>query len=379
MSDPAIQDVLALTADLVGIDSVNPALVAGAAGEHAIASYVRDWAAACGLDARTILGPDSRPNVIVRGGRDEGGRTLLLCGHLDTVGQVEPLAAAVDGGRLYGRGSYDMKAGLAAALVACRDAVAAGISGQVLVAAVADEEHSSTGIQAVLQHLTADAAVVTEPTELEVAVAHKGFVWTEIEVIGRAAHGSRPHLGSNAITSAAGIVTAVRELDRELADRPPHPLLGQSTVHAALISGGSGESTVPELCTLTLERRTLPGQSVEEVEADIAGLLERCGRNQPGLGTRTRTVLARHALETPATEPIVTMMLDAATRVDGRPRTPTGLSYWADSAFLAAAGIPTVLVGPSGDGAHADTEWVDLDSVLSCTRALTILACDFAA
>lgn len=387
MSDPATQDVLALTADLVRIDSVNPTLRPGAAGEHAIASFVRDWSAGCGLDARTILGADGRPSVIVRGGRGHGGRTLLLCGHLDTVepgAMRAPLAAVVEDGRLYGRGSYDMKAGLAAALVACRDAAAAGISGQVVVAAVADEEHSSTGIQAVLPHLTADAvvvdaAVVTEPTELEVAVAHKGFVWTEIEVIGRAAHGSRPHLGINAITHAGGILTAVSRLDQELAARPAHPLLGQSTVHACLISGGSGESTVPELCTLTLERRTLPGQSVAEVEADLAGLLDECGRNQPGLSARIRTVLARQALETPAAEPIVAMMLAAASRSDGRPRTPTGLSYWADSAFLGAAGIPTVLFGPSGDGAHAETEWVDLDSVLSCARALTTLACEFSA
>ncbi|HEX8095830.1 M20/M25/M40 family metallo-hydrolase [Jatrophihabitans sp.] len=388
MSSPASQDVLALTAELVGLDSVNPSLVPDAPGEHAIAAFVRDWATGCGLSAQTVHGPDGRPSVIVRGGRGGsgsagwGGRTLLLCGHLDTVGhgsrQASP-AAVVEGRRLYGRGSYDMKAGLAAALVACRDAAAAGISGQVVVAAVADEEHSSTGIQTVLNHVWADAAVVTEPTELEVAVAHKGFVWTGIEVIGRAAHGSRPHLGINAITHTGGVLAAVSELDRELASRPPHPLLGHSTVHASLISGGSGESTIPELCTLTLERRTLPGQSVEEAEADIAGLLDRCGRDQPGLSTRTRTLLARQPLETNADEPVVAMMLDAATRSDGRPRVPAGLSYWADSALIAAAGIPTVLFGPSGDGAHADIEWVDLDSVLSCTRALTILACEFAA
>lgn len=386
MTDPASQGVLALTADLVGIDSVNPSLVPGASGEHAIATFVHGWATACGLGAQTVHGPDGRPSVIVRGGRGGsgsagwGGRTLLLCGHLDTVGHGSERArlAVADGRRLYGRGSYDMKAGLAAALVACRDATAAGISGQVVVAAVADEEHSSTGIQAVLNHVWADGAVVTEPTELEVAVAHKGFVWTEIEVIGRAAHGSRPHLGINAIAHAGEVLTAVSELDRELAARPPHPLLGHSTVHASLISGGSGESTIPESCTLTLERRTLPGQSVEEVESDIAGLLERCGRGRPGVRTRTRTLLARQALETSAAEPVVAMMLDAATRSDGRPREPAGLSYWADSAFLAAAGIPTVLFGPSGDGAHAATEWVDLDSVLSCSRALTTLACEFA-
>lgn len=386
MSDPGTQDVLALTAELVGIDSVNPSLVPGAPGEHAIAGFVHGWARACGLTAQTVHGPDGRPSVIVRGGRggsgsaNWGGRTLLLCGHLDTVGHGSmraPLDAVVEGRRLYGRGSYDMKAGLAAALVACRDAAAAGISGQVVVAAVADEEHSSTGIQAVLDHVWADAAVVTEPTELEVAVAHKGFVWTEIEVIGRAAHGSRPHLGVDAISRTGPVLVALDRFDRELAGRAPHPLLGHGTVHASLISGGSDASTIPELCTLTVERRTLPGQSVEEVEADVARLLEQCRRDQPDLVARSRTVLARQALQTSVEEPIVAMAIEAATRSDGRPRSPSGLSYWTDAAFLAGAGIPTVLFGPSGDGAHADTEWVDLDSVSNCARTLTALACAF--
>jgi acetylornithine deacetylase len=389
VSDPRSQDVLGLTAELVGIDSVNPSLVPGAAGEHAIAGFVLDWSAACGLQARTVAGPDGRPNVIVRGGGGAGrrGPTLLLCGHLDTVGHgsmADPLTAVVDGGRLYGRGSYDMKAGLAAALVACRDATAAGVGGRVLVAAVADEEHASTGVQAVLQRLaadgiTVDGAVVTEPTELEIAVAHKGFVWTEIEVTGRAAHGSRPHLGIDAISRTGPVLLALDGFDRELAARPPHPLLGHSTVHASLISGGSEASTIPERCTLTIERRTLPGQAVGEVEADVARLLDRCRRHQPDLTVRARTTLARHALHTSEDEPIVTGMLDAAARTDGRPRVPVGLSYWADSAFLAAAGIPTVLFGPSGDGAHADTEWVDLDSVHACAEALTTLARTFGA
>lgn len=385
MRNPRSQDAVALTADLVAIDSVNPSLVPGAAGEHAIAAFVRDWAAGCGLATRTIAGPDGRPSVLVRGGAGENGRTLLLCGHLDTVGHgsmPDPLAATVTGGRLSGRGSYDMKAGLAAALVACRDAAAAGIGGQVLVAAVADEEHASTGVQAVLDHLRnegirPDAAVVTEPTEAEVAVAHKGFVWSEIEVLGRAAHGSRPHLGVDAISRMGPVLVALERFGGELAARPPHPLLGCGTVHASLISGGTEASTIPDRCTLTVERRTLPGQSVAEVEADLARLLDGCAAAQPELVTRTRTLLDRPAFETPADEPIVTMLLDAADGVDGRSRTPSGLSYWADSAFLAAAGIPTVLFGPRGDGAHAEVEWVDVDSVRNCARALTALAGNF--
>jgi acetylornithine deacetylase len=268
--------------------------------------------------------------------------------------------------------------------VACREAAAAGISGQVIVAAVADEEHSSTGIQAVLDRFKADrvspdAAVVTEPSETEVAVAHTGFVWTEIEVVGRAAHGSRPQLGIDAISRMGPVLVALDRFDRELARRAPHPLLGHSTVHASLISGGSEASTIPELCTLTAERRTLPGQTVGEVEADIARLLDQCGIDQPGLVTRTRTLLARQPLQTSGDEPIVVMMIEAATRIDGRLRIPSGLSYWADSAFLAAAGIPTVLFGPRGEGAHAEVEWVELDSVHACARALTALARDFSA
>ncbi|HST46486.1 M20/M25/M40 family metallo-hydrolase [Jatrophihabitans sp.] len=386
-TDPRTQDAVALTADLVGIDSVNPSLVPGAAGEHAIAEFVRDWAAGCGLDSRTVFGPDGRPSVLVRGGAGRHGRTLLLCGHLDTVGHGtmrDPLAATRDGGRLHGRGSYDMKAGLAAALVACREAAAAGIGGQVLVAAVADEEHSSTGVQAVLNWLRAeqivpDAAVVTEPTETDVAVAHKGFVWTEIEVIGRAAHGSRPQLGIDAISRMGPVLVALDRFDRELARRPPHPLLGSSSLHASLISGGAEASTIPELCTLTVERRTLPGQTVGEVEADIARLLDRCAADQPDLVTRTRTLLARQPLQTRADEPIVTMLTEVASRIDGRPRTPSGLSYWADSAFLAAAGIPTVLFGPRGEGAHAEVEWVEIASVHACAEVLTALARDFSA
>ena len=303
MTDPRTQDAVGLTADLVSIDSVNPSLVPGAAGEHAIAAFVSDWAAGCGLNTSTISGPDGRPSVVVRGGAGGNGRTLLLCGHLDTVGHgsmPDPLAATVAGGRLYGRGSYDMKAGLAAALVACRDAAAAGIGGQVLVAAVADEEHASTGVQAVLDHLQAagirpDAAVVTEPTEAEVAIAHKGFLWSEIEVIGRAAHGSRPHLGIDAISRMGPVLMALERFGGELAARPAHPLLGHSTVHASLISGGTEASTIPDRCTLTIERRTLPGQSAAEVEADLARLLAGCAAEQPDLRTRTRTLLDRPA------------------------------------------------------------------------------------
>src|SRR4051794_12613709 len=233
-------DVAALLADLVAIDSVNPTLVEGGAGEREIASFVSDWARAAGLEAETLEQTAGRPTVLVRGKGSGGGRTLLLCGHIDTVnveGMTDPHTPRVEGDRLYGRGAYDMKAGVAAALVAAREAAALGLPGDVVVAAVADEEHSSIGVQEALRSVSADAAIVTEPTEMELIVAHKGFVWNRITVKGKAAHGSRPHLGIDAITKMGPILTELGRLDGRLGDGT-HPLLGRGSVHASVIEGG---------------------------------------------------------------------------------------------------------------------------------------------
>jgi acetylornithine deacetylase len=262
------QDTIDLLKELVAIDSQNPSLVPGAAGESQVAAYVADWAKGAGLTAEIMAETPGRPSVVVRSGASSGGgassgassaRSLLLCGHLDTVGVSEmsdPLSPVVRGDRLYGRGAYDMKGGLAAALIACREAARRGLD--VTVAAVADEEHSSLGVQEVLRHVRADAAIVTEPTELTVATAHRGFVWTEISVAGVAAHGSRPHLGVDAIMKTGPVLTALDDLNGRLRGRE-HPRLGRGFVHASLIEGGREESTIPDFCTLTIERRTLPG------------------------------------------------------------------------------------------------------------------------
>src|SRR3954470_527834 len=204
-----------LTGRLVAIASVNPSLVSGGAGEEEIVQFIARWAADAGLEARVLEETPGRPSVLVRAAGRGDGRTLLLCGHVDTVGiegMTAPHEPRVEGDRLYGRGAYDMKAGVAAALVACREAASLGLAGDVVVAAVADEEHSSLGVQEVLRHVTADVAIVTEPTELELVVAHKGFVWAEIEVAGRAAHGSRPHLGVDAIVKSGRLLTELGAL-----------------------------------------------------------------------------------------------------------------------------------------------------------------------
>ena len=175
-------------------------------------------------------------------------------------------------GRLYGRGGYDMKGGVAACMLAAAAAARAGPAGDVVVCAVADEEHSSIGVQAVLEHVRADACVVAEPTSLDVVVAHKGFAWWEVTAAGRAAHGSQPHLGVDAIAAIGPVLVAVGELERSLADRR-HELLGPGSVHASLIAGGQELSSYPEHCVLSIERRTLPGEDAAQLDAELARLV----------------------------------------------------------------------------------------------------------
>jgi len=356
-----------LLSRLVAADSVNPSLVPGGAGERDVAGVIVDWARGARLEADVLEETPGRPSVLVRARGRGGGRTLLLCGHIDTVGvdgMTEPHTPRIRGDRLYGRGAYDMKAGVAAALIACREAAALGLAGDVVVAAVADEEHASLGVQEALRAVRADAAVVTEPTELEVAIAHKGFVWAEIEVTGRAAHGSRPHLGIDAIVKAGPILTALGELDAALGART-HPLLGRGSIHASLIEGGAELSSYPATCVIGLERRTLPGDTGAAVDAELDALLEVRRAADPDLVVERRTLLVREPFEVPEAAEVVTAVREAHGGAS-----IGGASYWADSAFIAAAGIPTVLYGPGGEGAHAVEEWVSLSDTETVARTL---------
>jgi acetylornithine deacetylase len=369
-------ELVALLSDLVAIDSVNPALAPGGAGEREIAAYVAGWAHRAGLEADVLEATPGRPSVVVRAHGSGGGRTLMLCGHIDTVGVAgmdAPHAPRLDGDRLYGRGAYDMKAGVAAALIACREAAALGLAGDVVVAAVADEEHASLGIQEVLRSVGADAAIVTEPTELALAVAHKGFAWLEVEVAGRAAHGSRPHLGVDAIVRAGAVLSALGELDERLAANT-HPLLGRASVHASAIEGGGELSSYPARCVLRLERRTLPGETAASVEAELAALLAACRAADPALDATQRTLMVRDPWEIERDAELVAIVRAATTEVLPAPPHISGASYWADAAFIAAAGIPTVMLGPGGEGAHSAVEWVSLRDTEQVARTLVAAA-----
>jgi acetylornithine deacetylase len=369
-----VSELVDLLSELVSIDSVNPGLVPGAAGEAQVARLVAGWLERAGLEVEVDDAAPGRPNVVGIAPGSGGGRTLLLNAHTDTVGvegMEAPFEPRVEDGRLYGRGAYDMKAGLAAAMLAARDALALGLRGDVVVAAVADEEVASVGTEALVRSLRADAAIVTEPTGLRVSIAHKGFVALELAVEGRAAHGSRPDLGIDAIAKMGRVLVGLEALDTALRARPTHPRLGSGSLHASLITGGQEYSSYPASCTLQAERRIVPGESVELVDAEIEALLTRLRADDPELRVSWRRVFSRDPFETRADDPFVDLVLRQAGTDLGAE------AFWADSALLAAAGIPTVLFGPGGDGAHAVVEWVDLEQAERCRDALLAIAREF--
>ena len=347
-------DVRELLEAIVAIDSVNPTLVPGGAGEAEIARFVADWLSRRGVEVDYEELGDTRANVIGRVPGRGGGRTLLLNAHLDTValgGEDAGLAARLEGRRLFGRGAYDMKAGLAAIMFTAAEAARGELAGDLVVTAVADEEALSIGTEEIVRTVRADAAIVTEPTELRLAIAHKGFMWLEVETTGVAAHGSRYDLGVDAIARMGPILVELAALDERLrAEREPHPLLGGASLHASLIEGGRELSSYPDRCVLKVERRTLPGENVADVEEQL--------RSIAGADAAVRTTFVRQPLETSSDEPIVRTLVDRATTVLGRPPEVFGAPFWTDAGLLADAGIPAVLFGPGGAGAHADVEWL---------------------
>jgi acetylornithine deacetylase len=362
--------VTRLLADLVAIDSVNPDLVHGGAGEGRIAHFIADWLRAKGLEVHLDQVGPGRPNVIAAARGAGGGPTLLLNGHIDTVGvagMADPHRPIVEGERLYGRGAYDMKCGVAACMAAIAEARERGLRGDVIFTAVVDEEYAGRGTIDAAAKYRADAAIIAEPTELALVVAHKGFVWLEIEARGRAAHGSIPG-APDAILQMGKLLVELDALNRRLLARPTHPLLGSGSLHASLISGGQELSSYPERCVLAIERRTIPGETPEQAEAEINAIVSRLAAEDRAFRVAVRRGVDRAPMETAADAAVPALLRQHAAEVTGRAISVVGVPYWTDAASLAAAGIPTVLFGPSGAGAHATEEWVDLESVRQCVE-----------
>lgn len=371
-----------LLSDLVSINSINPDLVPGSPGEAEIARYIAQWLERAGLEVELPEPIPGRPNVVGIARGTGGGKTLLLNGHMDTVG----VAGMSDGhqprvdraaGRLYGRGAYDMKGGIAACMLAVAEAKKQQLGGDVIFTAVIDEEYASAGTMELANRYRADGAIVAEFTELQLIVAHRGFVWLEVETIGKAAHGSRPDLGVDAIVKMGKVLTEMDQLDQRLRSNPTHPLLGSGSLHASLIQGGQELSSYPERCLLSLERRTLPGETPESVEAELLEIVQRLEQSDSSLRAIVRRGLDRAPLETREDADIVQSLQAAAVKVQNQPLPISGVQFWTDAAVLSAAGIPAVLFGPSGSGAHAVEEWVDLDSVRTCAEIYLATAMDF--
>jgi acetylornithine deacetylase len=369
------EQITALLARLVRINSINPFFSGGQTDEREIAGCVADELRQIGARVEIREPEPGRTSVLGTLSGRGGGRSLVLYAHMDTVGvggMPEPFSAEVRDGRMYGRGAYDMKCGLAACLAAARAIAEAGLplAGDLHVLGVADEEVASLGLFDVLTSFRPDAAIVTEPTELDLCRAHKGFIWIEVETEGRAAHGSRFDLGIDANLRMGRFLGRLEELERELRARPGHPLVGPPSLHAGTLRGGTAPSIYAASCRLEIERRTVPGETEAGCVAELQALADELAAADPTFRARIRPFLTRPPFEVAAGAPIVHTVTEAATAVLGRTPPTVGQTFWMDASLFAEAGVETVVIGAHGTGAHADEEWVDLGSVAQLTEIL---------
>ncbi len=364
---------------LVQINSINPKLVPGAPGEREVADYTAGRLGELGLEVERSEPEPGRISVTGRLRGTGGGKSLMLNGHYDTVdidGMAEPFSGAVRDGRLYGRGSYDMKGSLAACLAAVKMLKDSGalLRGDVIVAAVADEEYGSCGTADLARRIKVDGAIVTEPTALEICLAHKGYLWIAVETLGLAAHGSKVDQGVDANIRMGRFLGRLDRLEQELRRRPPHRLVGPPSLHAATLHGGTGLSTYAATCRLEIERRTIPGETEASAMAEIEALVSGLETEDPSFKATINCFFARDPFEVAPDAAVVRSLADAATRVLGRTPRMLGDTPWMDSALLAAAGVETVVFGPTGAGAHAAVEWVDVESVFQTADVLAATA-----
>lgn len=377
MQDPSIE----FLCDLVAIDSVNPSLVPGGAGEEEAAQAAAHRMRRSGLDVQIEDVVKGRPNVVgVLEGRSRGP-TLMFCGHLDTVGVIgmaAPFNPVERDGRLYGRGAQDMKGGLAAMISAAESIAKNGglKSGRLIVAGVIDEEYKSIGANALVHSWQADAAVITEPTDMVIGIGHKGYQWVEVETRGRAAHGSRPTEGRDAILRMGRVLTRLEALSRQLQSKHAHPVLGTGSLHASLIEGGRELSTYPDHCSLQMERRTIVGEPDDTALREVEEILDSLRQEDAEFEGAARMLFAQPPYETPPEHSLPQLLEDAMSGL-GNKTCRSGMTFWTDAAILGKAGIPTVIFGPGGAGLHGLNEYVIVEEVIICRNALVELAREF--
>jgi acetylornithine deacetylase len=358
-----------LTQELIQINSINPSLTPEGKGEAEIGAYVADELSTLGLEVTASEIAPGRVNVVGVLKGSGGGRSLLLNAHLDTVGvegmRIDPFGGELRDGRAYGRGAQDMKGSLAAMIAAAKAIVDAGIRlrGDLLITGVADEEYSSIGTEALVKEFKADGAIVTEPTDMHICRAHRGFIWFEVETIGRAAHGSRYNEGIDANMRMGRFLAQLEKLERELLKRKGHELAGPPSLHAALIQGGTEISKYAERCKLTIERRTVPGETVEGATAELQAIIDRLAKQDSTFKATVKATFWREPFEVKKDAEIVQILDKVLDERLGHHPEHTGQTFWTDAALIADAGMETAILGPTGYGLHSAEEWVEMESV----------------
>ena len=370
------EQIISILSRLVEINSVNSTL-SGGPGEAELANFVLQYLRKLKLDAELQKVNPGRANVVatIKGTRRQD--SILLNSHLDTVGvegMPSPFELRQENDRLYGRGTYDMKGSIAIMLLLADYFSRNPPPLDVLLTFVADEEDLSTGMEHLVTHWLENisrspfGAVFLEPTEEAIGVSHKGFNWYELQVFGRAAHGSRPEQGIDAILPLGSVLDEMVKIQQKLLEREPDPLLGHASIHASIIEGGTELSVIPRHARLQWERRTLPGETPQDLNTEF-GRMIRAAENHPGNHKVSARQLFERRPHRVADDARIVNRLKAAS-----PRSEVvGLSFWADSALAAEAGIPSALFGPIGHGAHAADEWVSLKSLIRVYNVLKAL------
>jgi acetylornithine deacetylase len=362
-------------AQLIRIDSTNPSCTPQGAGEIRIAQAITASLTEIGLEAEVHPLEPNRANAVGVLKGSGGGRSLMLTGHCDTVGvagMANPFSAEIRNGRMFGRGTQDMKGSLAACMAAAKALVDSGIplAGDLVIAAVADEEYQSLGIKDLIKRIHVDSAIVTEPSDLHIALAHRGIVWLEVETTGRAAHGSRYQEGIDSILHMGRLLCELDQLEKGLRKRPSHPLVGPPSIHTSRISGGTEWSTYPSQCKLQIERRTLPGENPDQIVGEVQGIIDQLTRQNSAFNATMKVVSIQSPFEISPSAQIVQALQESIQRVMKVEPTQGGVTFWTDAAILAEAGIETTIIGPKGGGLHSPEEWVNLQSLVDLALIL---------
>ncbi|QWU15571.1 succinyl-diaminopimelate desuccinylase [Paenibacillus sophorae] len=370
-----------ILADLIRFQSVNPSGTEGEAADY-VAKIMRE--AGCEVELQEI--EPGRPNVIARLKGTGGGKTIILNTHMDVVPAGEgwssdPFTMLRKGDRVYGRGVMDAKGPLAAMMAAVEAIAASGaqLPGDIVLAAVVDEEAASLGARRLPDDLHGDLAVIGEATDGKLAIAHRGSIRPVLAAEGVSAHSSTPHLGVNAVSLMARTLVALEDFAEQELTKRLHPLTGQSTLSVTVINGGIKESMIPDRCEALIDRRLIPGEAeddaLREIEQIIAGLPALDGRVRIDRLVPTTGV----ASETRPDHPMVELASAAIERVYGHKPELTGLTANCDMTHFVKRGIPSVIYGPGDFSvAHKIDEWVTLSELENATRVYASIAVEVA-